>query len=40
MRNRSAEARRESWFIALLVLAGVAGLSVSVALAAVDHLFH
>jgi hypothetical protein len=33
MNNRSIEARRESRFIALLVLAGVAGLCLSVGLA-------
>jgi hypothetical protein len=40
MKNRSAEARRESRFIALLVLAGVTGLSVSVCLPALGYFVH
>jgi hypothetical protein len=40
MKNRSAEARRESRFIALLVLAGVLGLAFSVGLAGASSFFH
>jgi hypothetical protein len=40
VKARSAEARRESRFIALLVLAGVAGLSLSVGLSGASSFFH
>jgi hypothetical protein len=40
VKDRLAEARRESRFIALLVLAGVAGLSLSVGLSGASSFFH
>jgi hypothetical protein len=39
MNNRSMDARRESRFVALLVLAGLAGLSLSVGLPGLSSLF-
>jgi hypothetical protein len=39
MKDTSLDARRESRFIALLVLGGVAGLSLSVGLSGLSSLF-
>ncbi|MEA2839300.1 MAG: hypothetical protein QOF41_630 [Methylobacteriaceae bacterium] len=40
MKDRSAEARKESRFIALLVLAGLAGLTLSVGLSGASSFLH